>query len=126
MPARPANPDRPSVGDPAMQGRSTFAKVGVLIAAGGVIACALLAIRQQRLQAFHESAASQLRLRQHEEVVFKLRAEIAERIQPTEVRRMAGAMGPLRPVDLPRAPGGSAIADGATRGGREAGRATGE
>ncbi|MCA9288649.1 MAG: hypothetical protein KDA05_08690 [Phycisphaerales bacterium] len=115
MPARPANPDRPAAGDPAMQGRSTFAKVGVLIAAGGVIACALLAIRQQRLQAFHESAASQLRLRQHEEVVFKLRAEIAERIQPAEVRRMAGQIGPLRTIGSPGGASPTAIAEGARR-----------
>ena len=116
MPASPANPDRPSGGDPAMQGRATFAKVGVLIAAGGVIACALLAIRQQRLQAFHESAASQLRLLRHEEAVFELRARIAERIQPTEVRRMAGDIGPLRSIGVPGGlPGGqgpTAIANG--------------
>lgn len=81
--------------------RSTFAKVSVLVASGGVIACALLALRQARLQAFHETAASQLRLQRHEERVFQIRAQIGREIMPESVRRMAGDLGRLKPRGMP-------------------------
>lgn len=101
---------------PILPGRSTFAKVAVLVCAGGAIACALLSLRQARLQAFHETAASQLRLQRHEERVFQYRALIAHEIMPEQVRRMAGGLWPVRPLGFPAdsgTPGGGmAVADG--------------
>lgn len=92
-----------------------FAKIAVLIAAGGVIACALLAMRQARLQVYHATAASQLRLQKHEERVFEFRAQIAGEITPTQVRRMAADLGPIRPLNQLDPPGTSAVADGQSR-----------
>lgn len=97
---------------PILPGRSTFSKVAVLVSAGGVIACSLLALRQARLQAFHETAASQLRLQRHEEKVFQYRALIAGEIMPQNVRQIAGGLAPIRPIGVPGAAGPTAIADG--------------
>lgn len=105
-----------------LPGRSTFAKVAVLVSAGGVIACSLLALRQARLQALHETAASQLRLQRHEEKVFQYRALIAGEIMPQQVRQMVGTASPIRPIGIPEAPGSMAVADGQSRlGGSEEG-----
>lgn len=107
---------------PILPGRSTFAKVAVLVSAGGVIACSLLALRQARLQAFHETAASQLRLQRHEEKVFQYRALIAGEIMPQQVRQMVGGQAPIRPIGIPEPAGAMAVADGQTRrGGSEEG-----
>jgi hypothetical protein len=96
---------------PTPPSRSTFAKVAVLVAAGGVIACALLALRQARLQAFHETAASQLRLQRHEERVFEIRAEIGRRIMPQSVRQMATSLGEIESIGLPGRPRPMTVAD---------------
>lgn len=93
-------------------GRSAFAKVAVLVAAGGVTACGLLAVRQARLQAFHETAASQLRLQQHEERVFEVRAWIASQITPVHIRQMAADLGPIRSIGVPAPPDTVTVANG--------------
>lgn len=105
-------PDAPSI----QSGRSTFAKVAVLVSAGGVIACALLALRQARLQALHETAASQLRLQSHEERVFQIRAQIGREILPERVRRMAADLGDIRPLRGSPLPGAGqmTVAEGGT------------
>jgi len=64
-----------------------FAKLVALILVLGLTGSGLLAMRQSRLQAAHELTAARLRLRQHEETLQRVRAMIAERASPAELRR---------------------------------------
>lgn len=81
-----------------------FAKLVALILALGACGGGLLAMRQSRLQAAHELTAARLRLREHDERLLRLKAEIAERTTPPSVgwmleeARLSNAVGPLDPV----------------------------
>jgi hypothetical protein len=78
-----------------------FAKLAAIILALGILGCTLLALRQQRLQAAHELAEAQLRIRRSDEQLWLLRAQIAHRLNPENIRGMAADAGPLRPVASP-------------------------
>ncbi|GJM19856.1 MAG: hypothetical protein DHS20C14_20690 [Phycisphaeraceae bacterium] len=93
-----------------------FAKLVALILALGACGGGLLAMRQSRLQAAHELAETRLRLREHDERLLRLKAEIAERTTPPAVGAMvaslveSGAIEPLvsssdEPATLRMAPG---------------------
>jgi hypothetical protein len=81
-----------------------FAKLAAIILALGILGCTLLAMRQQRLQAAHELAEAQLRIRKSDEQLWLLRAQIARRLNPENIRDMASGAGPLRPVASPPPP----------------------
>ena len=81
-----------------------FAKLAAIILALGILGCTLLAMRQQRLQAAHELAEAQLRIRKSDEQLWLLRAQIARRLNPENIRDMATGAGPLRPVASPPRP----------------------
>ncbi|MFO0834202.1 MAG: hypothetical protein U0638_04470 [Phycisphaerales bacterium] len=81
-----------------------FAKLAAIILALGILGCTLLAMRQQRLQAAHELAESQLRIRKSDEQLWLLRAQIAHRLNPENIRELATGAGPLRPVASPPPP----------------------
>lgn len=81
-----------------------FAKLVVLILSLGAIACGLLALRQSRLQAASETAQVQLRISKHDEKLWALRSEIASKVAPQQIERMALDVGPLRPM-IPGIPG---------------------
>lgn len=77
------------------------AKLAVVIVALGLIAAALLSMRQSRLQAAHEVTAARLRIRVHDERLLKMRGEIAARVTPEAVRAMlqeSGELDRLAPV----------------------------
>jgi hypothetical protein len=80
-----------------------LAKLCVLIVSLGIAAGVLLHLRQARLQAVHELAKAQLRMNARDRDLFRIRAEIAERITPERVEQMAQQFGPLTPlgVDAP-------------------------
>jgi hypothetical protein len=80
-----------------------FSKLTFLIVALGVVGCALLALRQQRLQAASEMAQAQLRIRAADERLFELRSQVAARITPQQIEKLAVEAGGLRPAtnDLP-------------------------
>ena len=63
-----------------------FAKLLFIIAAVCAIACALLVIRQQRIDTFHDMTQVHGRLLEHERTLWQMRAEIAERCRPSQVR----------------------------------------
>ena len=88
-------------------GVAVFAKLVVLILVIGSCGGSLLAMRQSRLQAAHELAEARLRLRDHEERLQRLRAEIAVRATPEAVRDMlehrGDDVGPLVPAAERRA-----------------------
>jgi hypothetical protein len=75
-----------------------FAKCCAVILAIGVTACSLLALRQARLQAAHELAQTQLRIRALDEKLWVLRARIAGRVTPGDIEAMALNVGQLRPM----------------------------
>jgi hypothetical protein len=72
----------------------------VVIAAGGC-ACALLAMRQSRLQVASELVQAQLRITEADERLFLLRARVAQRVTPQNVDRLARELGPMRPLHEP-------------------------
>lgn len=73
-----------------------FSKLVVLILTIGAVAATLLAARQQRLQAVHETAEAMRRIAEHDRTLWRLRSEIAERVTPGKVRRLAtDRFGPL-------------------------------
>ena len=53
----------------------------------------LLSTRQSRLQAAHEVTAARLRIREHDERLLELRAEIAEHVSPGAVRELLERRG---------------------------------
>jgi len=75
-----------------------FAKLVAVVLALGACACALLALRQSRLEVASELAQTQLRIEREDERLWVLRARIAEKVTPSEVERMAADAGPLRPL----------------------------
>jgi len=75
-----------------------FAKLVAVILGIGVIGGGLLALRQQRLEAASELARAQVHIRAQDERLWKLRSVIARRTSPEQVREMASAIGPLRPL----------------------------
>lgn len=97
-------------------------KLLALILWVGLAACALLAMRQSRLQLAHELAQVQLRIARHDEALWQERVRIARNVSPARVQEMAVRLGPLRPL-LAEQPG-PALAGGAGRDhGTDAGQA---
>lgn len=72
-----------------------FAKLSVIILTIGAVAATLLAARQQRLYAVHESAQSMRRIVEHDRTLWRLRGEIAGRVTPGKVRQLADRFGPM-------------------------------
>ncbi len=72
-------------------------KLAVVVLSIGVCACGLLALRQARLQAAFELTQAQLRIRDADERLWRLRAEIGRKVAPEEVERLAGGLVPLHP-----------------------------
>lgn len=75
-----------------------FAKLCAVVISIGVVGCALLALRQSRLQAASELTQVQLRIAEHDRRLWQLRADIAERTTPRQIEEMASALGPLVPM----------------------------
>ena len=72
-----------------------LAKLAAVILTIGGVAGTLLAARQQRLHAVNESAQAMRRIADHDRTLWRLRGEIAERVTPGKVRRLADRLGPL-------------------------------
>ena len=79
--------------------RSVFANIVVVILALGLCAAALLSLRQMRTQAAHELAEARLRVLQRDNELWRLRAQIAERITPERIQELTARIHPTRPVD---------------------------
>jgi hypothetical protein len=89
-----------------------FAKLLLIITAVGATACALLVIRQQRIDTFHEMSQIHQRLLGHERTLWQLRTEIAQRCRPTQVRLVMNRMNVnWVPIPAPRLQdtGGAAV-----------------
>ena len=70
-----------------------FAKLFIIILAIGAAACALLVVRQQRIELAHDVAMRHNRLLQHERALWDLRTEIAGRVKPGDVRMLVDQLG---------------------------------
>jgi len=85
-----------------------FSKLLLIILAAGAIAAALLVNRQHRIDTAHEIAGVHQRLTTQEQKLWRMEAEIAQRLRPEEVRRKLAAMGgvwialPAPPTKRPR------------------------
>lgn len=75
-----------------------FPRLAFLIICLGLIGAALLALRQARLQAASEAAQAQLRIASADEELFGLRAEVAAKVTPSAIEKLASSMHPLRPA----------------------------
>jgi len=75
-----------------------FAKLVAVLLAAGACGCALLAVRQARMQAAHELAESRLRILELEQRLQLVRAEVAAHLSPREVERLADNAGPFHPL----------------------------
>jgi hypothetical protein len=75
-----------------------FAKLAITIVALGAFACALLAMRQSRLQAASEIAQAQLRIQKLDDELLRTRSEIARRLAPHELEALTRTVGPLKPI----------------------------
>ncbi len=64
-----------------------FGKLLLIILCVGAIAMALLVNRQHRIDTAHEISLLHQRLLDHERTLWKLQTEIAQRVQPTQVRQ---------------------------------------
>ena len=77
------------------RGKPVFAKLSAVIVTMGAVACILLAVRQQRVQAAHELADVQRRVLEHDRTLWQLRSEIAAKTMPTSIAASTKRFGPL-------------------------------
>jgi hypothetical protein len=80
-----------------------FGKLLFIIIAVCAVACALLVIRQRRIDTFHDMTRVHGRLLEHERTLWQMRAEIAERCRPSQVRLAMNGLH-LEWVPLPARP----------------------
>lgn len=82
-----------------------FARLLVIVIAGGLTGLGVLTLRQQQLRAGHELAQARLEMMKIEERVRRVRAEIAQQTSPEKVRLLGDVLGelvPARPGDFDR------------------------
>jgi hypothetical protein len=96
-------------------GHSMFAKLAVIVLTLGAVGAALLGMRQSRLLASHDLAATQLRIQRHDEELWRLRTQIAERITPGQIESLAESKGVLRAYGSEPRPKTPAADDPATQ-----------
>lgn len=77
-------------------------KLAAVILSIGLVACTLLAVRQQRVQAAHELADVQRRVMEHDRTLWHLRAELASRVTPAQVDLAAARFGPAAAISPER------------------------
>ena len=79
-----------------------FAKIVTLIVCFGLIACMMLSLRQQRIQAGHELARAQAKLAELDRDVLRLKLQIASRLTPDQIETKARKLGQLMPLTMER------------------------
>jgi cell division protein FtsL len=83
-----------------------FGRCVAMIVAIGLCAATLLTIRQLRTQAAHELAQTRLRVMEQENEMRRLKAQIATKVTPDNVKAMAARAGALKPIALDTPPAG--------------------
>lgn len=83
-----------------------FAKLCTLVVSVCAVACVLLALRQQRIEAVHQMAMTNLRIMESDRGLAKLRTQIVARLEPSRIQELAARLGDLQPIELvPARPG---------------------
>ncbi len=83
-----------------------FAKLCVLTISIGLVACTLLALRQQRINAVHQMAMVNLRIMEADRGLARLRTDIAANLEPRNIEALASKLGNLYPIENhPQRPG---------------------
>ncbi len=77
-----------------------FAKLCVLIISMGALACTLLALRQQRIEAVHQMAMVNLRIMEADRGLARLRTDIVANLEPKNIEALASKLGTLRPIEM--------------------------
>jgi len=77
-----------------------FGKIALLIIVLGGLAAAMLVDRQQRLDLAAAMQRTHARLRQHEQAIWRLRADLAYRTRPHEIRASIERLN-VRMVPIP-------------------------
>lgn len=77
-----------------------FGKIALLILVLGGLAAAMLVDRQQRLDLAAAMQRTHARLRQHEQAIWRLRADLAYRTRPHEIRTSIERLN-VRMVPIP-------------------------
>ena len=77
-----------------------LAKLCIVIMAVTLTAASMLTVRQQRLDAVYDLARSLERAAAHDRQLQEVRIDIARRVTPDAVMRMAGRVGPFEPIPL--------------------------
>jgi len=70
-----------------------FPKLLVIIIVLGITGCLLLVNRQQQIEAAHEMTVIHQRLADHEQTIWKLRAEVARRCSPDQLHLLQQELG---------------------------------
>lgn len=81
-----------------MRESRVVAKLIALVLIAAATAAGLLAVRQRRVDAAHDLARVQAAIAEHDQALWRLRLQIADRIQPEEVRQMASTLGGMAPI----------------------------
>ncbi|MEO1128542.1 MAG: hypothetical protein AAFX05_02415 [Planctomycetota bacterium] len=76
------------------------AKLAALIVAFALTAVGLLAVRQQRLQAVSDMASSIERAAEMDRQSWRLRVEVARRLDPDALQRAVESLGDVSPLQL--------------------------
>lgn len=82
------------------KGTRVFWKVMMLILSIGACGCTLLSLRQQRLDAVHEMAATQRAIVKADRDLLSLRIKIAQAVSIGRVDQLATALGPMGPIGV--------------------------
>lgn len=77
-----------------------FAKLCVLIISMGALACTLLALRQQRIEAVHQMAMGNLRIMEADRGLARLRTDIVANLEPRKIETLASKHGTLHPIEM--------------------------
>ncbi len=77
-----------------------FAKGILILVTAGVVALALLSIRQQRLDVAHEMSVVHERMLEHRRALWDMEREIAERVRPERVREQLGEVEEWRAIPM--------------------------
>ncbi len=66
----------------------------------GALACTLLALRQQRIEAVHQMAMVNLRIMEADRGLARLRTDIVANLEPEKIEVLASKLGTLRPIEV--------------------------
>ena len=78
-----------------------FAKLAVILAATGALGLGLLSLRQQRYEVSNRISKAHNRIVEQERTQWRMRAEVARRVDPADIRGYAERLGlelaPIQP-----------------------------